>query len=114
MRLILEDDDIGDGIECRRVVDRRDGEVDRRDARVCALVADITLASDGPSSWELPAPSGEGLLTVLPLGDGLFRVPDEPLRTAEGARHVEAVVEVAEILGGLERLLERGGRKPQR
>jgi 2-polyprenyl-6-methoxyphenol hydroxylase-like FAD-dependent oxidoreductase len=45
-----------------------------RDARVCALVADVTLAGAGPSRWELPTPKGEGLLTVLPLDDGVFRV----------------------------------------
>ena len=47
-------------------------------------------------------------------GDRLFRVPDEPLRAPEGAGDVEAMIEVAEILGSLERLLERGARKPQR
>lgn len=45
-----------------------------RDARMCAVVADVTLAGDGPSGWELPAPKGDGLLSVLPLGDGVFRV----------------------------------------
>jgi 2-polyprenyl-6-methoxyphenol hydroxylase-like FAD-dependent oxidoreductase len=45
-----------------------------RDARMCALVADVTLADGGPADWELPAPKGDGLLTVLPLGDGVFRV----------------------------------------
>jgi 2-polyprenyl-6-methoxyphenol hydroxylase-like FAD-dependent oxidoreductase len=45
-----------------------------RDARMCALVADVTLAGGGPEQWELPAPKGDGLLTVLPLGDGVFRV----------------------------------------
>jgi 2-polyprenyl-6-methoxyphenol hydroxylase-like FAD-dependent oxidoreductase len=45
-----------------------------RDARVCALVADVTLAGDGPSAWTLPAPGRDGMLTVLPLGDGVFRV----------------------------------------
>ncbi|GIF48265.1 2-polyprenyl-6-methoxyphenol hydroxylase-like FAD-dependent oxidoreductase [Asanoa ferruginea] len=45
-----------------------------RDARICALVADVTLAEAGPSAWALPAPGGDGLLTVLPLGDGVFRV----------------------------------------
>jgi len=47
-------------------------------------------------------------------GDRLFAVPDEPLRTAEGARHVEAMIEVAEVLGCLERLFERGARESQR
>lgn len=45
-----------------------------RDARVCALVADVTLAEAGPAEWELPAPEGDGMLTVLPLGDGVFRM----------------------------------------
>lgn len=45
-----------------------------RDARVCALVADVTLVSDGPSGWELPTPGGDGMLTVLPLGDGVYRM----------------------------------------
>ncbi|BCY13085.1 FAD-dependent monooxygenase [Actinoplanes sp. L3-i22] len=45
-----------------------------RDARVCALVADVTLAGGGPSGWELPAPEGDGMLTVLPLGDGVYRM----------------------------------------
>ncbi|WP_436529032.1 FAD-dependent monooxygenase [Actinoplanes sp. HUAS TT8] len=45
-----------------------------RDARVCALVADVTLAAGGPEDWELPAPKGDGMLTVLPLGDGVFRM----------------------------------------
>ncbi len=45
-----------------------------RDGRMCALVADVTLAGGGPSTWELPAPQGNGMLTVLPLGDGVYRV----------------------------------------
>jgi 2-polyprenyl-6-methoxyphenol hydroxylase-like FAD-dependent oxidoreductase len=45
-----------------------------RDGRVCALVADVTLAGPGPSEWALPAPEGDGLLTVLPIGGGVFRV----------------------------------------
>jgi hypothetical protein len=40
--------------------------------------------------------------------DGLERVPDETLRAADRARHVEAPIEAPEILRGLERFLERG------
>jgi 2-polyprenyl-6-methoxyphenol hydroxylase-like FAD-dependent oxidoreductase len=45
-----------------------------RDGRMCALVADVTLAGGGPTEWALPKPEGDGLLTVLPLDDGVFRV----------------------------------------
>ncbi len=38
----------------------------------------------------------------------LVRVRDETLRAADGARHVEPLVEAAEVLGCFERLLERG------
>jgi len=37
--------------------------------------------------------------------DGIQRIADETLRAAERSRHVKAVVEAAEILGCLERLL---------
>ena len=51
----------------------------------------------------------------LPRGvDRLERVPDEALRAGERARDIEAPVEAAEVLGGLERLLERGLREAQR
>jgi len=40
--------------------------------------------------------------------DGVLRVLHETLRACERARHVEAPVEAAEILGRLERFLERG------
>jgi 2-polyprenyl-6-methoxyphenol hydroxylase-like FAD-dependent oxidoreductase len=59
----------------RSTVRRRSGiGFPGRDGRLCALVADVTLAGGGPSEWTLPAPQGDGLLTVLPLGDGVFRV----------------------------------------
>jgi hypothetical protein len=45
--------------------------------------------------------------------DRLERVVDQPLRAAHRARHVESTVEVAEVLRGLERLLERGLREAQ-
>jgi len=58
-----------------------------RDARVCALVADVTLAGRGPSEWALPTPGGDGMLSVLPLGDGVFRVlAAGPVQTARTTR----------------------------
>jgi phosphate uptake regulator len=51
----------------------------------------------------------------LPCGiDRLERVADEALRAAERARDVEPPVEATEVLGGLERLLERRLRQAQR
>src|SRR5437016_625310 len=47
-------------------------------------------------------------------GDRLFGIPDEPLRAAKGARHIEAMIEVAEVLRRLQRFLERGAREAQR
>lgn len=70
-----------------------------RDARVCALVADVTLAGDGPSAWTLPAPGGDGMLTVLPLGDGVFRVlAAGPAQMAAGKDSPVPDAEVAEAL----------------
>ena len=46
--------------------------------------------------------------------DGIQRIADETLRAAERSRHVKAVVEAAEILGCLERLLSRGLREAKR
>jgi len=46
--------------------------------------------------------------------DSLLRVPDEPLSAAERSRHIEAVVEVAEVLGRFEGLFERRAREPER
>jgi 2-polyprenyl-6-methoxyphenol hydroxylase-like FAD-dependent oxidoreductase len=72
-----------------------------RDGRMCAVVADVTLAGDGPTEWTLPAPEGDGLLTVLPLGDGVFRV------LAAGPRQMAAgkddPVPDAEIAAALDR-----------
>jgi 2-polyprenyl-6-methoxyphenol hydroxylase-like FAD-dependent oxidoreductase len=76
-----------------------------RDARMCALVADVTLAGGGPDRWELPAPEGDGLLTVLPLGAGVFRVlAAGPAQMAAGRDTPVFDDEVAEALarGGLE------------
>ena len=51
----------------------------------------------------------------LPRGvDRFERISDQALRAAERARDIEAPVEAAEVLGGLERLLERGLREAQR
>jgi len=44
---------------------------------------------------------------------GLVRVLHQTLGAGDGARYVEAPVEAAEILRGLERLLERGLREAQ-
>ncbi|BCJ40978.1 FAD-dependent oxidoreductase [Actinoplanes ianthinogenes] len=70
----------------RSVVRKQSGVAfEGRDARVCALVADVTLADGGPTDWELPAPRGDGLLSVLPLGDGVFRMlAAGPEQTAAG------------------------------
>ncbi|AEV86591.1 2-polyprenyl-6-methoxyphenol hydroxylase [Actinoplanes sp. SE50] len=75
------------GCDGARSVVRKQAGVDfvGRDARVCALVADVTLAGDGPAGWELPAPKGDGMLTVLPLGDGVFRMlAAGPVQAAAG------------------------------
>jgi len=75
-----------------------------RDARVCALVADVTLSGRGPSEWALPTPGGDGLLSVLPLGDGVFRLlAAGPAQMAAGKDDPVSDAEVAEALarGGL-------------
>jgi 2-polyprenyl-6-methoxyphenol hydroxylase-like FAD-dependent oxidoreductase len=70
-----------------------------RDARMCALVADVTLAGGGPSEWDLPAPKGDGVLTVLPLGDGVFRVlAAGPAQMAAGRDTEVLDAEIAEAL----------------
>jgi 2-polyprenyl-6-methoxyphenol hydroxylase-like FAD-dependent oxidoreductase len=70
-----------------------------RDARMCAVVADVTLIGDGPTGWELPAPKGDGLLTVLPLGDGVFRVlAAGPVQMAAGRDTPVPDTELAEAL----------------
>src|SRR3954452_11183957 len=46
-------------------------------------------------------------------GHRFVRVLHEPLRPTDRARHVEASVEVAEVLGRLERFLERRLRETQ-
>jgi hypothetical protein len=57
---------------------------------------------------------GEAARLSLPRRlDGFVRVLHESLRAADRARDIEALVEVAEILRGLERLLERGLRETQ-
>lgn len=45
--------------------------------------------------------------------DGLVRVLDQPLGAGDGPWHVEAMVEVSEVLGGLERFLQRRFREAQ-
>src|SRR5207247_2352765 len=55
-----------------------------------------------------------GLLAPSGGVDRFVRVRDETLRAAESARHVEATIEVPEVLRGLDRLLERGFREPKR
>jgi 2-polyprenyl-6-methoxyphenol hydroxylase-like FAD-dependent oxidoreductase len=75
------------GCDGARSVVRKQSGVDfvGRDARICALVADVTLTGGGPQDWELPAPKGDGLLTVLPLGEGVFRMlAAGPAQTAAG------------------------------
>jgi 2-polyprenyl-6-methoxyphenol hydroxylase-like FAD-dependent oxidoreductase len=70
-----------------------------RDARICALVADVTLDGRGPAEWVLPAPKGDGLLTVLPLGDGVFRVlAAGPVQMAAGRDTPVPEAEVADAL----------------
>jgi 2-polyprenyl-6-methoxyphenol hydroxylase-like FAD-dependent oxidoreductase len=70
-----------------------------RDARVCALVADVTLAGAGPADWELPAPKGDGMLTVLPLGDGVFRMlAAGPVQAAAGRDDPIPDTELADAL----------------
>jgi hypothetical protein len=46
--------------------------------------------------------------------DGLERVVDESLRSADCPGHVEPAIEVPKVLGCLERLFERGLRETQR
>jgi hypothetical protein len=51
----------------------------------------------------------------LPRGLYRFiRVLDQTLRPADGPGHIEAAIEVAEVLRGLKRLLERRLREAQR
>jgi 2-polyprenyl-6-methoxyphenol hydroxylase-like FAD-dependent oxidoreductase len=71
-----------------------------RDGRVRALVADVTLAGgDGPAEWTLPAPRAGGMLTVLPLDDGVFRVlAAGPVQQAAGREDPIPAGEVAEAL----------------
>ena len=45
---------------------------------------------------------------------GLVRVLNEALRTADGARYVESMVEIAKVLRGFKGFLERGLREAQR
>jgi 2-polyprenyl-6-methoxyphenol hydroxylase-like FAD-dependent oxidoreductase len=72
-----------------------------RDGRMCAVVADVTLTGDGPTEWALPAPQGDSLLTVLPLGDGVFRVlAAGPAQMAAGR---DDPVPDAEIAAALDR-----------
>src|SRR5207244_3930640 len=66
---------------------------------MCALVADVTLAGGGPTGWTLPAPKGDGLLTVLPLADGVFRVlVAGPTQMAAGRDTPVPDAELAEAL----------------
>jgi 2-polyprenyl-6-methoxyphenol hydroxylase-like FAD-dependent oxidoreductase len=91
------------GCDGPRSVVRRQSGIDfpGRDGRMCALVADITLAGAGPSQWELPAPKGDGLLTVLPLGDGVFRVlAAGPAQMAAGKDDPVPDAEIATALAG--------------
>ncbi|MEV0717116.1 FAD-dependent monooxygenase [Asanoa sp. NPDC050611] len=72
-----------------------------RDGRMCALVADVTLVGGGPTRWTLPEPKGDGLLTVLPLGEGVFRVlAAGPRQTAAAKDDPVSAGEVAEALAG--------------
>src|SRR5947209_5217898 len=63
-----------------------------------------------------PSPTGvsvSGTLRFSRCVDRLQRVPDEPLRTADRAGHIEAAIEAAEIFRRLEGLLERGLRETE-
>jgi 2-polyprenyl-6-methoxyphenol hydroxylase-like FAD-dependent oxidoreductase len=72
-----------------------------RDGRVCAVVADVTLAGGGPAEWTLPTPKGDGMLTVLPLGDGVFRVlAAGPVQMAAGRDTPVPDAELAAALAG--------------
>lgn len=73
-----------------------------RDGRMCALVADVTLTGDGgPTEWALPAPKGDGMLTVLPLDDGVFRVlAAGPAQMAAAKDDPVPDAEIAEALTG--------------
>ncbi|KUL29269.1 hypothetical protein ADL15_29375 [Actinoplanes awajinensis subsp. mycoplanecinus] len=99
----------------RSIVRKRSGvDFEGRDGRVCALVADVSLAGGGPHGWELPAPKGDGMLTVLPLGDGIFRMlaagpvqsaagRDDPIPDAEIAAALAAEsLALAERVAGLD------------
>jgi 2-polyprenyl-6-methoxyphenol hydroxylase-like FAD-dependent oxidoreductase len=70
-----------------------------RDARMCAVVADVTLVGAGPAEWALPALKGDGLLSVLPLGEGVFRVlAAGPVQMAAGRDTPVTDGELAEAL----------------
>jgi 2-polyprenyl-6-methoxyphenol hydroxylase-like FAD-dependent oxidoreductase len=89
------------GCDGARSTVRRQSGIDfpGRDGRLRALVADVTLTGGGPSEWTLPAPKGDGLLTVLPLGDGVFRVlAAGPAQTAAGKDDPVPDAEIAEAL----------------
>ena len=75
----------------------------------CSSMRGFSLArSTGPCS-------DIGLTLALPRRVYRFvRVLHQTLRAGDGARDVEAAIEAAEVLRGLERLLERGFREAQR
>ncbi|GAA0577885.1 FAD-dependent monooxygenase [Paractinoplanes ferrugineus] len=93
------------GCDGARSVVRKQSGIDfvGRDGRMCALVADVTLDGVGPTEWELPKPEGDGLLTVLPLGDGVFRV------LAAGPAQMAAGRDDAVPDSEIESALRRGG-----
>src|SRR2546428_10215099 len=65
-----------------------------------------------------PGPTGVsmsgGTLRLSRRVHRIQRVADETLCTPERARHIEATIEAAQVLRGLEGLLERGLRETQR
>jgi 2-polyprenyl-6-methoxyphenol hydroxylase-like FAD-dependent oxidoreductase len=72
-----------------------------RDARMCAVVADVTLSGGGPEGWRLPdlTPRDGGVVTVLPLAGDVFRVlaaGPEQLAAEQSAPVTEA--ELARVL----------------
>ncbi|MEU4235912.1 FAD-dependent monooxygenase [Actinoplanes sp. NPDC026619] len=72
-----------------------------RDGRVCAVVADVTLAGAGPAEWALPAPKAGGMLTVLPLDGGVFRVlAAGPVQMAAARTDPVPAAELADALAG--------------
>jgi len=74
----------------------------------CGDLTDVDV--EKPFTSEL---THAAMLTLARGVHGLVRVLHQPLRAADGAWDVEALVEVAEILRGLERLLEGGLRETQ-